>query len=237
MGNGIIDIHSHILPGVDDGAVNWEECRQMLEMAYAQGIRTIIATPHYCVHQDMDEIRMKAEQAAQEAARIAADFQVYLGQEVLYFESMTEHLKEGKIFTMAGSQYVLAEFMTDATYKVIYQAVRKLLMAGYHPIIAHVERYIALRKEDYLQELVKLGCHLQMNYRSLEGNVWDARVRWCRKQVQSGLIYAMGTDAHRASYRTPVIAKSLRWLNRHVEAEYAADMTEKHAQKILFSNL
>lgn len=233
MANGIIDIHAHVLPDVDDGAVGWEECRQMLAMAYAQGIRTMIATPHYSVHQDMDKIRIKAEQAAKEAAQIAADFQVYLGQEVMYFESMTEHLKEGKIFTMAGSQYVLVEFMPDVAYTAIYQAVRKIFMVGYHPIIAHVERYITLRKEEHLQELVNTGCHLQMNYRSLEGNVFDARARWCRKQVQSGLIYAMGTDAHHATHRTPVIAKSLRWLNAHVEAEYVADMTGRHAREIL----
>lgn len=233
MENGIIDIHAHILPAVDDGAVGWEECRQMLAMAYAQGIRTMIATPHYQIHQDRDKIRMKAEQAANEATRIAADFQVYLGQEVMYFESMTEHLQAGKIFTMAGSQYVLVEFMPDVTYSVIYQAVRKLLMAGYHPIIAHVERYLTLRKEKHLQELRKTGCHLQMNYHSLEGNVFDTRTRWSREQVENGVIFALGTDAHHASYRAPVIAKSLRWLNEHIEAELVADITRKHAQAML----
>lgn len=233
MDYGIIDIHAHILPGVDDGAVSWEECRQMLALAYAQGIRGIIATPHYSVRQDMDKIRMKAEQAAAEAARIAADFQVYLGQEVMYFESMTEHLKAGKIFTLAGSRYVLVEFMPDIAYAAVYQAVRKIFMAGYHPIIAHVERYLALRKEEHLQELVNTGCHLQMNYSGLAGNVFANRVRWCRKQVQNGLIYVMGTDAHHASCRTPAIAKSLRWLDHHVDGEYAAEIMGKHAQDML----
>lgn len=233
METGIIDMHSHILPGVDDGAASWEECRQMLATAYDQGIRTIIATPHYSVHQDMEKIRVQAERAAAEACRIAADFKLFLGQEIMYFESMTEYLKEGKIFTMAGSQYVLVEFMPDVSFSVIYQAVRKTIMAGYHPIIAHVERYITLRKDEHLQAVVKTGCHLQMNYQSLPGNLFDARARWCRKQVENGLIYVLGTDAHHLSYRSPVIEKSLKWLNDHVAEDYVADITRKHAQKMI----
>lgn len=229
---GIIDIHSHILPDVDDGAVNWEECRQMLRIAYQQGIRTMIATPHYSICQDRNKIRIKAEQAAKEAARIDVNFQVCLGQEVMYFESMTEHLKEGRIFTMGSSSYVLVEFMPDVAYSVIYQAVRKIFSAGYRPIIAHVERYKTLRKEAYLRELAKTGCYLQMNYHSLEGNALDAQVRWCRRQVKNGLIHVMATDAHHASCRSPIITNSLEWLKDHIDAKYVADMTREHARAI-----
>lgn len=230
---GIVDIHSHILPGVDDGAENWDETRWMLCCAYEQGIRAVIATPHYSRRQEVARLRELADQADQEAGKIAPDFHVYLGQEILYFDSMVEGLKEGHVLTMAGSRHVLIEFLPEAPYKKIYQAVRKVLLAGYYPVIAHVERYAALRDEGQMAELAGTGCLMQMNYRSLQRNGFDRNVRWCRSQVQDGRIDFLGTDAHHRDFRTPEIEKSLRWMKRHVDVEKLSQMTEKHAREML----
>lgn len=232
---GIIDIHAHILPGVDDGADDWEETRFMLQCAYRQGIRTIIATPHYSHRQDVGRLRELAGQADEEAKRIAGDFGVYLGQEILYFDRMAERLKNGHALTMAGSRWVLVEFMPEMPYKKMYQAARSVLMAGYYPIIAHVERYQALRDDGQMEELAGIGCRMQMNYRSLQGGVFDKNVRWCRRQVRDGWIDFLGTDAHHKDYRTPEIGKSLGWLSVHVDEYKVVYMTRENADELLKS--
>ena len=229
----IIDIHAHILPGVDDGAGDWEEARCMLACAYRQGIRSIIATPHYSHRQDVNRIRHLTGQLNLEAKRIAPDFKIFPGQEILYFDSMVERLQEGQALTLAGSRCVLVEFMPDCTYHKLYQAARRLLIGGYRPIIAHVERYTALQDEGQMQELIKAGCYLQMNYKSLQGGMLDGRARWCRRQVKERHIHFLATDMHHRNHRTPEIAKSLRWLADHVDGSQISYLVEKNAQQIL----
>lgn len=229
---GIIDVHSHILPGVDDGASDREEAVWMLNCAYEQGIRSMIATPHYSHKQDPDRLRGKAEKLAREAEKIASDFRIFLGQEILYFDSMVECLQKGHALTLAGSRYVLVEFLPKTPYNKIYQGTRKIMMAGYYPVIAHVERYEALREDTQMEELADTGCMMQMNYRSLQGGIFDRNVRWCRKQVLGGRIGLLGTDAHHRDFRTPDIAGSLRWLEAHA-AEQLSAMTRHNALEIL----
>ena len=229
----IIDIHAHILPGVDDGAADWEEARWMLKCTYNQGIRTVIATPHYSHRQDVGRLRELAGQLEEEAKKIAPDFDIYLGQEILYFDSMVDCLKEGHALTMAGSRHVLVEFMPEVSYKKLYQAVRTVLMSGYYPIIAHVERYRALRDEGQMEELSETGCYMQMNYRSLQGGLFDRDARWCRKQVLDGRIQFLGTDMHHKDYRTPEIGKSLGWLEGHIDEKRLSSMLREKAFEIL----
>ena len=229
----MIDIHAHILPGVDDGAADWEEARWMLRCAYDQGIRTVIATPHYSHRQDVGRLRELAGQMDEEAKKIAPDLDIYLGQEILYFDSVVERLKEGHALTMAGSRHVLVEFMPEVSYKKLYQAVRALLMSGYYPVIAHVERYRVLREHGQMEELAETGCYMQMNYRSLQGNLLDRNVRWCRKQVTDGRIQFLGTDMHHKDYRSPEIGKSLGWLQSHVEEQQLNSMLGEKAFEIM----
>lgn len=229
----IIDIHSHILPGIDDGAADWEESKCMLSLAYEQGIGTIIATPHFSRRQELAYLREQAGRLSEEAKKIDPGFQVYLGQEIQYFESVVEYLKSGRALTLADSRYVLVEFMPDVSWPNLYQWARKIRMAGYWPVIAHVERYQALRKETRMQDLAGAGCYLQMNYRSLDGPFINADARWCRRQIQEGQVDFLATDMHRSKIRSPVISKGLRWLEKHVDGHRRLLLTKKHAERLL----
>ena len=112
----LTDVHAHILPGVDDGAESLEEARQMLQMAYDQGIRRIIATPHYRRGQDTARLRELARELKKEAEKIDSDFRIYLGQELMDSEELLEDLKEGRAFTMGGSTYIPIEFQPGASF-------------------------------------------------------------------------------------------------------------------------
>lgn len=231
---GIIDIHAHILPGIDDGAKDWDESRRMLKEAYSQGIRYILATPHYSRRGLPSGIYDLAEKLRREAYKIASDFTIGLGQETYFHEGLVDNLKEGKALTLAGSRYVLVEFDPQVPYGKLYQAVRKITMARYIPVIAHVERYDCLREGTNLAKLWQCDCRLQMNYSSLVGNgLWNREVKWCRKQVQEGRIYCLGTDMHRMDFRRPDIMDSLKWLGGHVEAGKLDALIRGNAYRIL----
>ena len=231
---GIIDIHTHILPGIDDGSRDWDESRRMLEAAYQQGTRCIIATPHYSRRGLPPQIYDLAERLSEEAGRIAPDFKTGLGQEIYFHEGLVENLKQGKALTLENTRYVLVEFDPQVSYHSLYQAVRKMTMARYIPVIAHVERYFCLREGDGVEELIQCGCRLQMNYSSLEGNgIWNRDVRLCRRQVAEGRIHMLGTDMHRMDYRKPDMEESLRWLEKHMGEHEVRALVSSNADKIL----
>ena len=137
----IIDVHAHILPGVDDGSENWNESIEMLRMAYEQGIRTIIATPHYHQGQDIERLKETTGILRQEAQKLDPEYGIFLGQELMDSEGILDELRKGRALTMAGSRYVLIEFLPNVSYSRLYQRLRQLQGAGYIPILAHAERY------------------------------------------------------------------------------------------------
>ena len=136
----IIDVHAHILPGVDDGSENWNESIEMLRMAYEQGIRTIIATPHYHQGQDIERLKETTGILRQEAQKLDPEYGIFLGQELMDSEGILDELRKGRALTMAGSRYVLIEFLPNVSYSRLYQRLRQLQGAGYIPILAHAER-------------------------------------------------------------------------------------------------
>lgn len=210
------DIHSHILPGVDDGSPDMETTLLMLRQAMEQNIGTMIATPHYRVGGDnlpVEELMRIRDQVQDEAMKMKKDFKLLLGNELYYSESILDVLKMGEALTLAGSRYVLVEFGFSEDYKKIYKGMGNLVNAGYIPILAHIERYKCLhRRTDLLEELIELGCYLQMNSNSLLGNLFtDAGYN--RQLVYRRLIHFIGSDCHDSKVRVPkmkAVAEVLR---------------------------
>lgn len=214
----IVDMHSHILPGIDDGARRMWETRELMKEAYEQGIRRIVATPHY--HRGKhyvspERIRELVLAANEEAGKIAPDLKIEEGQELVYFDGILEELASGRALTLAGTSYILVEFPVEVAYEKMYQAVRSLIQARYRPVLAHIERYRCLRSGGRLEELGKAGVLMQMNFTSLSGSPFHfGEWNWCRKQVMAGHIHVFGTDMHRVDYRPPKIGPSLAWLKK-----------------------
>lgn len=210
------DMHCHILPGVDDGAKNMEESVAMLRKAYKQGIRTIIATPHYVAGkkktspEKLEEIR---SQLQAEAKKEGFDMEILLGNELYYSQDICERLDEKKALTMAGSRYVLVEFSPEETYKEIYRGIHKLVQGGYIPILAHMERYRCLHGDTKkIRDLIELGTYMQMNVQSLQN-------RYCKKLAKDGYIHFFGSDAHNTGNRQPRMQDGIKWLGGAVDKE------------------
>jgi protein-tyrosine phosphatase len=222
----LMDIHTHLLPKVDDGASDMEETVRMLEMAKGQGIRTIIATPHFglgSLDKSVEELIECKEKVQQKAAAIDPDIKIYLGNELYYRESV-----------LAGSRYVLIEFSVRVDYKSLYQGLNKFILAGYAPILAHVERYRCLMEEEVrIDEIRELGVYIQMNGSSLLGNFLDKRVRLHRRLLKERLLHFVATDCHNTSTRAPNLEKAFHIVVKLTDWEYAVELFYDNPLKII----
>lgn len=232
------DIHSHIIPGIDDGAGNQQESLQMLKLAAAQGFRTFIATPHYshhfrnlCPERIREECGRLEEQAR---ASVHPDIRIYPGQEIFYEDGVLEKLEAGQLLTLADSSCVLVEFAIPVSFPEMYRSLQRLRLAGYYPVLAHAERYQALREEEeFLDELKDAGTLIQLNYESLQGSWLSGTARWCKRQIKAGRIDFLGTDMHDPVRRPPQTEKALLWMEKHLDAERTAALSRENAEKLL----
>lgn len=237
MTEGYVDIHSHILPGIDDGARDWAQTERMLQMQQEQGVTQIIATPHFDMEQNIqnpDKLREIVAEANEHAERAAPAVTLYTGCEVLYSPGIIEAYREGQILTLADSQYLLVEFYPRSPYRDIEEGVSSIIREGLVPVIAHVERYQCLMNEyDRLSELIKMGAVMQMNSRSLLGKRFDKRVRLCRKMVQNGFIHFLGSDCHNEEGRPPKMREPYETIVRFCGEKTADELTKRNGRCIL----
>lgn len=233
-----IEMHCHILPGIDDGAENMKQSLQMLQIAMDSEIVGAIVTPHGSARDASRErtekirklcriFRAKAEQ------QFDVIFPVFPGQEILYSSDARRLLDEGKLLTLADTRYVLVEFMPSTPYSMLYGAVREMRMGGYVPIMAHVERYNALREGDRLAELAEAGAKIQMNYSSVGGSIRSQTTRWCRKQLEEQWVDFLSTDMHDPVHRKPDTSSADRWMQKHLDEEYIRLLVQGNARAIL----
>lgn len=227
------DIHTHILPGVDDGAKDLEETRQMLMKAKEEGIRHIIATPHYVAGEknpSREQLQEALEATRKAAKKIDSHMTVSLGNELLDSPGILSALQRGDALTMGETRYILVEFLPKDSYSQIYHSLSDYIMAGYIPIVAHMERYEVLWKEyDYLDELIKLGVYFQMNGNSLMGAFWNPRAAYHRRLLELGYIHFLGSDCHGSVHRPPMMQRVLKKLHKNWRQG-------KRIEEILISN-
>lgn len=232
-----IDMHSHILPGVDDGAENMDMSMTMVDMAYNQGVRLMIATPHYYPghmrypKEHLEEVYAQTISVIKEKY---SDFTLLLGNEIYYRDEVVEKLKNRRIFTLADTRYVLLEFSTVAEYDYVRKAVKKILDAGYYPILAHIERYSCLWKnEKGVKELIRMGAYMQINAENFEGGFFSAERRYCTKLIQDGMVHFLGSDCHNTKRRSPNIKQAADYLEEKIEPEALARIMSQNPRKLL----
>jgi len=213
---GYIDIHSHILPGVDDGARDMNQTRHMLQLAYQEGIRFMIATPHYeigCSNMEITKLREVFEQVSLEAHKINKDFQIALGNELFFSMGIIEALQRGEALTIAGTRYILVEFEPNVSYRKIQESLHHCVIEGYIPILAHVERYHCLVEQpNYVEKLIAEGAYIQMNLSSIRGGITSPKANFCKKLLRQELVHFLGTDSHDTAVRAPNAKETVNYL-------------------------
>lgn len=174
--------------------------------------------------------------SASEANASALDVRLYAGNEVLWFDSMTERLQSGEILTLAGSHYTLIEFYPEESYQTILRAIRNVRNAGYRPIIAHAERFKAIQ-EHGLAEVRDLGAYVQLSteplsHKGLSG-LFDRETKFIQKALRNQEADFLGTDMHRVDRRPPVLRDAIDWIERNLDRDYADAVLQRNADAIL----
>ncbi len=228
----LVDTHCHILPEVDDGAKNMEETRQMLQEAYEDGIRYIIATPHHHPRRGRKspkQLRRQLKLVREEAAQISGELRIYLGTEIYFGQDIPERLREEQILTMNRTRYVLVEFSPGDPFEYICQGIQQIQMKGYEVILAHIERYQCMYKNiENAEHLKHMGVRIQVNADSITGESgWKAK-RLVRRLIDERLVFCVGTDAHDPKRRPPRMKKAAEYVEKKCGEDYA--------RRIFFSN-
>lgn len=227
-----VDAHCHVLPEVDDGAQSMNETRQMLQMAYDEGIRYIIATPHHHPRRGKAsprQLRRQLKLVREEAEKISEKLRVYLGTEVYFGQDVPDKLKEDKILTMNRTRYVLVEFSPIDSFDYICQGIQQIQMKGFEVILAHIERYRSMREDiGRAEHLADMGVRIQVNAGSITGQSGWKIKRYIKQLMDRDLVFCVGTDAHDPKSRPPQMKKAAEYVKKKYGEEYV--------RRIFFSN-
>lgn len=234
---GYIDMHCHIIPEVDDGAKDVTEMNEMLKIAYKEGIRCIIATPHYHPRRGREHpevLRRQAVLLRDAAHKIDKHFRIYLGTEIYFGQDIPQKIKEKKILTMNNRAYILVEFSPGETFVYMQQSLQQLQLNGYQVILAHVERYLCVTEEPELAlQLRDMGVYLQVNAGSICGDSGRKIKTFVQKLMEEDAVFCVGTDAHSARRRAPRMKKAADYVRKKYGEEYARRIFFSNAKEML----
>ncbi len=222
----MIDIHCHILPGIDDGSSSLEESLAMADIAVADGIHTIVATPHIKGEVHLPQfLQQQVVKLNEVLTKRNYPLQILVGADVSAMLPPQEIAR----YTINGSNYFLLEFPHSHLPKQARQMVFNMCMAGLRPIITHPERNPSIiREPELLFSLVDSGCLVQITAGSLTGN-FGADSRDCASyMLKRGQVHFLATDAHSATHRRPVLSEGV--------SAASAIIGDEAAQKLVTSN-
>jgi protein-tyrosine phosphatase len=206
----LIDLHCHILPGIDDGPETIDEAVEMCRIAHADGIRTIVATPHFRpgrYDSSEEAVNVALEGLRSEIARRGIDITVLAGADVTVTPELTLHLSQRRGLTINnGGRYFLAE-LPDAVPARWDHYLLSLMAGGFTPVLTHPERNgWFLSHRDALYPFVHGGGLVQITAMSLTGEVGAAVQAYSRYLLKQGLAHVIASDAHSSEQRKPLLS-------------------------------
>lgn len=231
------DLHTHLLFGVDDGAKTREEMFALLDMAYADGARAVCLTPHFSPYLFGDTANSSAEAFTilqEYAAARYPELRLFLGHELGYYAGCTKALESGSCRTLGGSRYLLVDFPESVDFFELKSAMGRLQSMGYHPVLAHAERYPCLVKNlDWLREFRRNGGIVQVNASSAVGG-WGrvAKAQW-KRLIKARLVHVVSSDGHNLTKRQPKMSVCMPLLSRLCDEETVARLVWENAWRIV----
>ena len=214
----MVDLHSHILPQVDDGSRSVEETMQMLSLLASQGVETVVATPHFYAWKDTLEAFLSRRQKAY--AQLPQDDslpKVCLGAEVTYFNGISRSTEIAQL-QLGQTKLLLIEMPFDHWNDKMVQEICDIpAQIGLQPVLAHVDRYRhrnQMRK--YAQRLLSSGVYFQCN---ADAFTQGAKSRWALKQIALGNIHFLGSDCHNLTDRPPLLQEATEKIRKKLSGD------------------
>lgn len=229
MKQELTDIHQHLLWGIDDGADSKEIMYSMLREAQRQGIKTIVATSHARPGLQPFDMGLYTERLTEAQCFCKTEdlgICVLPGAEIAWTHQTPLALRQGRIPTMGGTDYVLLELWRNISWQAAQDAVKQLTRAGYCPVLAHPERYLAFIRspKKTLQFRNETGALLQLNADTILSprNYWERR--FTEYLLKEGAVDAIASDAHDCINRPVNMEAAYQWLTIHTDAAYAKEL-------------
>ncbi len=233
----MIDIHSHLIPNVDDGAKSPEETIELIKEAREAGITDIILTPHYIINsyeQNAETLILLKDKLQQIINSENIKVNLHIGMEVYITDNLVEILKQNKILTLAGSKYLLMELPLNTNVQYLDMVIFKLIENNIIPIIAHPERYKFVQEyPSKVRELIESGCLIQSNIGSILGIYGKKAKKTIKYLLKNDLINFIATDTHRKNTIYPLLEKGIKKIEKITGKEKAEELTNLNVQKIL----
>lgn len=194
----MLDMHVHILAGVDDGAANEGMTREMIRRARDAGITRMVATPH--VYQPQDQMKNLRALAVARAITRRARIPLSMGCELNHRALLGLPMQALEHFCLGPTRCILLELPVEHMLPGWDALVCEMMDHGYQPIIAHPERYLYLQRDfDIAKAMVELGCEMQVDATGLMAPLMSAERRMARKLLKNGMAHYVASDAHRPS--------------------------------------
>jgi protein-tyrosine phosphatase len=219
----MVDIHCHMLPGIDDGAPNWEIALEMADLAARDGITHVVCTPHANEKYPYD--RQRFESILEELRRRAPGrLEFSLGCDFHFsFENVQAALADPDPFLIGSSDYLLVEFSDYSLPRSTVDTIQRFTGIGITPIITHPERNLLLqRTPELVLQLVAVGCLVQLTANSLTGHWGEGPKRFCKSLLDRDAVHIVASDAHDPRFRPPVLSAA----RRVVEESWGSDIAQ-----------
>lgn len=231
--NGMVDLHCHVLPGVDDGSDCLDTSLEMLELSAESGVTDVVCTPHcipgYFENYKGEALNAKFEEfkRAVEGAEIPVN--LHLGMEVYGHGKTVLDIEDDKLCTIAGSKYMLVEFNFGEREDMVQRILGDISSAGYVPIVAHPERYEFVAKNPtLLYDWADRGFPLQCNKDSVLGKFGRMVQEIVMDMLSERLVSIVASDAHSSVSRTPFL--------RYAYNSVAENFSKKYADLVFYEN-
>lgn len=234
----MIDIHHHIVYGVDDGPQTVEDSMSMLRLAARSGVRHIVATSHampsmlpFPSHQYNERLCHLQELCKRDMLPMF----LHPGSEVLYSEVALRQLEQARLPTLAGSRYVLLEFGVLQSAQEIIAGLRRTANAGFYPILAHAERYRALldSPSSLMTAREQFTLLLQMNASVFIRRITRKQRRFAETLIKNAMLDFIASDAHNTTSRPVNLLDGVKRLSQNLGSGAAMRIACGHAEKVL----
>lgn len=234
----MIDIHTHILPGVDDGASDIQDTLEMVRMAADIGVTAMIATPHCNIpggyrnylNEEYKERFLRTEEAVR---RAKIPVQILPGAEVFATYDLAQLIREGQILTLNGSRYLLIEFDFGEDPAFADDVLEQVADIGICPVIAHAERYEFVQEiPQIVYEWQKKGYVVQVNKGSIMGRFGHRAQLSAKRMLDEYLVSVIASDAHSPKRRTPYLLDAYEELKRTYSKKYLQALFEENPRRI-----
>ena len=232
------DLHSHILPGIDDGPSTMEESIEMARLAYEDGTRTIVATPHnrdVTERSSLSAVRDLADRFIQELQARSIPLRLLLGMENHLEMNTPEQVEKGLAIPIEGTHFILIELPFEFYPFYGEEVFFKLQIMGLRPIVVHPERNLAIQDNpQILANLVQKGALAQITAGSITGAFGKEPQKASKELLRQNLVHIIASDGHTArGARKPLISPGTAAAARVVGKEAARNMVEDLPEAIL----